>query len=530
MENLTQIIVGDRTLLRYRDLNYKIWHAISEFVDNSLHAFLHLDGDYKPERCEVSIDFDSETFTIFDNAGGIAESDFENVLSVGTPKIKSSQGTQLSEFGMGLKTAGIWMADKITIETKHFNSEKAFLIIIDIERLRNENNIDYVTIKECKPSSNFRGYTKVVLSNLNRKIARSNIDKTYKKALSSIYNRYIKDGILLLRWDDLLPSGNLSLGTNFIDGGDELKWPIDTYIESHTGERKRIKGWIGVLDKGAGALGGFYIYRNGRQIHGFPNNQYRPIQFFAETQTTSSFVLQKMVGEFDLDDWSVNHTKDGMNWGFDEQKFLDAINDLWHIAKAKMDSIRNSENKQKPLDDYVNDVNLRTAASNVEQLIHRTQTDNNASILNGFEADTLHQFSYETLMENLNKQTWREENTRPLLSFFANRLNKHIEVYYLNCADENIPHSTTKIDRIGDKDVLSVFINKNHKYIGYILQNTSNENRESLWMTFLWSTIVDAMTDEMMTSENKIVTSKQQKEILHGKNFAWYVENINEIN
>ena len=49
-------------------------------------------------------------------------------------------------------------------------------------------------------------------------------------------------------------------------------------------------------------------------------------------------------------------------------------------------------------------------------------------------------------------------------------------------------------------------------------------------MTFLWNTIVDAMTDEMMTSDNKIVTSKQQKEILHGKNFAWYVENINEIN
>jgi hypothetical protein len=116
------------------------------------------------------------------------------------------------------------------------------------------------------------------------------------------------------------------------------------------------------------------------------------------------------------------------------------------------------------------------------------------------------------------------------LSFFANRLNKYIEVFYLNCADENIPHSTTKIDRIDDKDVLSIFINKNHKYIGYILQNTSNENRESLWMTFLWSTIVDAMTDEMMTSESKIVTSKQQKEILHGKNFAWYVENINEIN
>jgi hypothetical protein len=530
MENLTQIIVGDRTLLRYRDLNYKIWHAISEFVDNSLHAFLHLDGDYKPDRCEVSIDFDSETFTIFDNAGGIAESDFENVLSVGTPKVKSSKGTQLSEFGMGLKTAGIWMADKITIETKHYKSEKAFLIVIDIEKLRDENIVNYVTINPCKPSSNFKGYTRVVLSSLNRTIAGKNIEKIYKPALSSIYNRYIKDGVLLLRWDDPLPSGNLVLGTNFKDGGDELKWPIDTYIESHNGEKKRIKGWIGILAKHTASLGGFYIYRNGRQIHGFPNNQYRPTEFFAENQNTSSFVLQRMVGEFDLDDWSVNHTKDGMNWGFDEHEFIDVIKEIWEIAKAKMNSIRHSEDKEKPLDDYLHDVNLRTAAINVEQLIHRTQTDNNASILNGFEVDPLHTFSYETLMVNLNSQIWREENTKLLLSFFNNRLNKQIAVYYLNCSDENIPHSTTKIDLISGKDTLSVFINKNHKYIGYILQNTTMENRESLWMTFLWNTIVDAMTDEMMTSDNKIVTSKQQKEILHGKNFAWYVENINEIN
>ena len=37
-------------------------------------------------------------------------------LTLGRPKEKAKN--QLSEFGMGMKTAGIWLGNKIEIETK----------------------------------------------------------------------------------------------------------------------------------------------------------------------------------------------------------------------------------------------------------------------------------------------------------------------------------------------------------------------------------------------------------------------------
>jgi len=524
---MNQFIVGDKTLLRYRDLNYKIWHALSEFVDNSLHAYLHLDNDYKPNILEVSINFNDAELTIFDNAGGIKENDFETVLSVGNSKEKTHTGKQLSEFGMGLKTAGIWLADEITIETKHYTSNDAYKIHINIEKLRVEQTSNYITINKCQPSSNFIGYTVVTLSKLNRRITNRNIENLYIPALSSIYNRYIVSNVLKLSWGEPIPPQQLILATNFRDGGDELKWYIDKVIETTKGQ-KRIKGWIGILKKGEGRKGGFYIYRNGRQIHGFPENMYRPSRFFGETQTTSSFKLQNMVGEFDLDDWPVNHTKDAMNWGFDEDIFLESITETWNRAWSKFEDVKN-QRKNDRVANAQDDLILKNAVENVEELILKTQSDPNSDVLFSTKADTLHKFSYETLMENLNSEIWRSENTKLLFSFFAKPINKEISINYLRCLQDNIPHAITKFDRIEGKDILSIFINMQHTYVDFLIENSSPENRQSVWSTFLWITIVNAITDEMMSERDRIEITKGQKELLLGRNFAWFVKNFKEL-
>ena len=111
------------------------------------------------------------------------------MLSLGEPKEKSE--TQLSEFGMGMKTAAIWLGNIIEIETKHYLENKCFQIVIDINKLGTENE---VSIKEVKPSSNLRCYTKVKVKELNRNISRKKTK--IKNSLSSIY-RNLYETILL---------------------------------------------------------------------------------------------------------------------------------------------------------------------------------------------------------------------------------------------------------------------------------------------------------------------------------------------
>ena len=67
---------------------------------------------FSREHCAVDIFWDSdkhelERSTI--NAGGIHEDDFPRLVSIG--KTKESADLQLSMYGMGMKTAALWMGD-----------------------------------------------------------------------------------------------------------------------------------------------------------------------------------------------------------------------------------------------------------------------------------------------------------------------------------------------------------------------------------------------------------------------------------
>ena len=39
-KNLKKLKVSNHTLKRYRDLDYEVWYALSEFIDNSIHSYL----------------------------------------------------------------------------------------------------------------------------------------------------------------------------------------------------------------------------------------------------------------------------------------------------------------------------------------------------------------------------------------------------------------------------------------------------------------------------------------------------------
>lgn len=324
---IKKLHIGSQTLKRYADLDYDEWYAMAEFVDNSLHSFLNnkavLKRDCQIDSCEVKISIPTNTsdrqeeIHITDNAGGIHYEDFDRLISLGVKKEKSDH--QLSEFGMGMKTAAVWFGNHIEIETKHHAQNQCYKITIDIDRLGQD---DEVTIEEVIPSSNLRGYTKIKLTKLNRSLNRKK--RKIKDSMSSIYRKFIENGDMQISFEDeVLSPITVNLATD--STGAELRKDFEIVLENG----KKCKGWIGIMEKGLTKMSGFSVYRFNRLIQGYPENSWRPAEVFSAEGGSNTSKNQRLIGELDMTDFKVAHTKNKINFvGDEEGEFRDQLGDF----------------------------------------------------------------------------------------------------------------------------------------------------------------------------------------------------------
>src|SRR5689334_1575912 len=106
-----------------RHLNYRPWFALAEFVDNALQSSLECGDELRlaegnDYRLEVRIRIETEgtgRIVISDNAAGIPISKFAQAFRPAHPPTDVSG---LSEFGMGMKSAACWFANKWDVRTK----------------------------------------------------------------------------------------------------------------------------------------------------------------------------------------------------------------------------------------------------------------------------------------------------------------------------------------------------------------------------------------------------------------------------
>ena len=344
------IETGVYTLQRYADLDYTAWYAMAAFIDNSLNAFLNRNEDLlnlDNKFCEVKISFESvdgsEFLNIIDNAGGIAEDDFGYLLTTGKPKQKD--GFPFSEFGMGMKTAAFWIGRKIEIETKHYKSDSCYLITIDLEKV---NSDKYVFIEEVKPSANLKGYTKIKISNLNRRL--SNKTKKIQDSLSSIYRKYIENGDVSISFENI-PLEPITY--EFLERSDGSPVREDFEIKLENG--KSAKGWVAILKKGKTVLSGFSVYRHNRCVQGYPENAWKPKEVFSQEGGSNTRKNQRVVGELDMSDFKVVHTKNRINFIDNEEeefreKLGQACKKIAQIADGKPQMIVHVDPHEHTLD------------------------------------------------------------------------------------------------------------------------------------------------------------------------------------
>src|SRR3712207_438371 len=89
------IEIGLNAIASYRRLDYEIWYALAEYVDNSTQSYANnkaaLDAAYKREGegLEVRITYERQgtepVFRIVDNAMGMDYSEIEHALKIANP-------------------------------------------------------------------------------------------------------------------------------------------------------------------------------------------------------------------------------------------------------------------------------------------------------------------------------------------------------------------------------------------------------------------------------------------------------------
>ena len=101
-----------------------------------------------------------------------------------------------------------------------------------------------------------------------------------------------------------------------------MTWRKD--IDLDLGDGHRVKGWAAILARASVTNAGFAIFRRRRLVQGSHGEGYRPETIFGKA---NKFVYQRLVGELEVEGFSVSHTKDGIQWEDWEEDILSWVKD-----------------------------------------------------------------------------------------------------------------------------------------------------------------------------------------------------------
>jgi hypothetical protein len=319
-----------------RHLNYKAWFAVAEFIDNAIQSHLAnrreleaLHGDGFKLRVSVQIDTSGPgRIVITDNAAGISIDDFPRAFRAAQVPLDR---TGLSEFGMGMKSAACWFAQKWSVRTKAMGESVERTIAFNIRDIV-ENNIESLNAEERSIGVD-EHYTVVSLHELHHVPHGRTIGKI-KEHLASIYRMFLRDGSLVLTFNGEQLSYQQVKFLNavpFSAPGMPLQAPGITSVEWRKdisfdfGDGQKVKGFVGLRETGSTNYAGLALFRRGRLIEGSYDETYRPSTIFKQT---NSYAYQRVFGELHLEGFEVSHTKDGFQWDDYEEVFLECLKDI----------------------------------------------------------------------------------------------------------------------------------------------------------------------------------------------------------
>lgn len=307
-------------------MNYKPWYALSEFVDNAVASWvtnrnaLLAAGE---RRLRVSIDFDAGAGTIMitDNAAGIAAIDVDRAFKSAEPPPDASG---LSQFGIGMKAAACWYAQRFTVESSALGEAVRRTVTFDIPAIVQANR-DELPVAVRAASADAHG-TKIMLSHLHRNIPTGRTLGKVRDYLASIYREYLTDEFELLvkgRTVAFVQPAILNAPRWNAPAGEAVEWKKDVAVKLPDG--RVVAGWAALRAKGSTKEAGLALLYRRKVVVGAgaaaagDQDLYRPPAVFG---SVNNFVSQRLFGELDVSALRVTSSKDAIIWDGHEEDFL----------------------------------------------------------------------------------------------------------------------------------------------------------------------------------------------------------------
>ena len=437
---------GHENFANYKRLAYKWWYALAEFVDNSTQSYadneLELDETYRREAdiLSVNISTDRDFVRISDNAMGMDLEDLGRAMVVGVPP-KNTSGR--SRYGLGMKTAACWIGDQWKIVTTKLGNPVEYTVDIDVNDIVMGNVAPPMSERDV---SEEKHYTVIEVRRHHRPLRGRTIGKV-KEYLESIYRIDISSGNMVLRYNDQELEWKGFSDDDFLGRKDGSKYRGEYIFEIDADPAKVVEGWVGVLAKGSRSKAGFSILHRKRLIRGWPDS-WRPEKIFG-VGGRNDLINQRVVGEVNLEDFEVSHTKDEINWhGFEEELVEEG---LLQNCKPFMETARKAR-RGTPVDHGPTEVHVNAAVQTLRQELTTPE------FIEALELEEV--LPPEDQIEISNRQVI--ENARRVDPTFVVSLNElKVSVYIDSLGSPNDPYF---VNEDVEDNWLTVVVNRQHPH------------------------------------------------------------------
>lgn len=349
----------------FRNLVNTLSNTLGEYVDNAVQSYLNnkdrlhfYEPNYKLE-IRIIMDWEKKTLSIIDNAAGIDEDNYERAFE---PANIPTDVNGLNEFGVGMKTASIWLADNWTVTTKALGEDVERVTSFDLEKVMREEREELNVISNPKPLEEH--YTKIILTNLSQNAPKTNALETVKKHLSSIYRYYLRtDEIVIYVNGTKLEAPNYQImDAPFYKTpeADPILWKKEIHYDDGT---HKVDGFIGLLEKIELGANGLVLMRRGRVIVGGEGEHFFPPCLSGSPGT---FKYKRLFGELELEGFDVSFNKNSFKAKDDIYQIMQVIHD--DLAKRTPSIFIQADKYRKKDKDQMNKI-----ASELQKKFDETQ-------------------------------------------------------------------------------------------------------------------------------------------------------------
>ena len=299
--------------------------------------FQAYDNNY---QFEVRIDIDNNFIRIFDNAAGIDSVNFQRAFE---PAHIPIDNTGLHEFGMGMKTASIWLANLWTVETAALGENESRIVEFDLQKVLDEEK-ELLEVKNIEKKPNLH-YTEILLHNLSMNAPSNHQINKIKRHLLSIYRKFIRNGDmkLFIIDEELIYEEPEILRAPFYNNlqGETIEWKKEINFST---DKYKVSGFIAILSTmSTNTVNGLSLFRRGRVIEGSHDEKYRPKVLCGQVGSPR---YKRIFGELELEGFGVSFNKGS----FQEQEDLEALMDALQteISSKDFDLYMQAEKYIKP--------------------------------------------------------------------------------------------------------------------------------------------------------------------------------------